>query len=80
MDRYEVKTGVTGLRNFKVPVPGTDVTCCLGQRVNSPGKWTYSLWDARDELLDVDSVEFGTLEVSPMQVARIAFIMYEYKN
>ena len=86
MERFEVDSKITGLRNWEVPVPGATVTAYLGQWSHSPDKWIYSLWSGRDvhtgetdvDLLAVDTLTLppeavGT--VSAEQIAKIAFLL-----
>ncbi len=78
MEKFEVESGVTGLRNWCVPVPGTDVVAHLGNFGASEDgtvKWAYSLWDDDDtRMLESDWVTLPE-RVTAEQAARIAFIL-----
>lgn len=86
MERFEVDSKITGLRNWVVPVPGSVVTAYLGRWDARPEKWVYSLWTGRDahtgeadvDLIATDSITLppeavGT--VSAEQIAKIAFLL-----
>lgn len=62
------------LRNYEVPIPGSDVTVCLGVYNRNPFHWFYSLWDETDNLISQGSFDtpYG---VRPDQVGRIAFLL-----
>jgi hypothetical protein len=66
------------LVNYVETVPGSDVTAYLGVHCDAPTVWNYSLWSGEgdaEELLHVGSVDMTTLDVTPSQVARIAFLL-----
>jgi len=77
------ENGFTGLRNFKMPIPGSTVTAYLGVFENKSQDdqytWSYSLWINDDDDYRVAIVSSGWLElptyVRPDQVARIAFLL-----
>lgn len=69
------------LSNYVVPVPGSDVTACLGVRhERDPGHWIYTLWvdynHDEQEMIAQGSFDLDGLKaVTPEQVARIAFLL-----
>lgn len=81
MDKYEVGCWNPGQRYFKVPVPGTDVTANLSLWESEPNVWYYGLVTAAGEELAVSSFDFTgvdgfeTLNVTPLQVANLAFLV-----
>lgn len=84
MEQYEVESKIKNLRNWTVPVRGSDVTAYLGRWDSNPHAWVYSLWtgEGEDETCiatgDLDLSAGGTIEpmsVSADQVARIAFLL-----
>lgn len=66
-----------GLTNYNnVPIPGTDVQAFFGVRESDPSLWIYSLWTGDDEsLLSFGSLDMSGLDVTPEQVARVAFLL-----
>lgn len=64
------------LANHVVPIVEEDVTVYLAEMESNT--WVYSVWSGeRDDetLLSVDTLEFGGSKVTPLQVARIAFLV-----
>lgn len=74
---------MASLTNYIEPVPGTDVTCYLGQWDNKPETWAYSLWTGRGNGDESKLIATGYLDIpqpdtytiTPQQVARIAFLL-----
>lgn len=67
-------------RNHVVPVRGTDVTAYLGESTDARnGTWVYSLWnmsaDVGEEMFASDALDLSGLDVTPDQVARVAFLL-----
>lgn len=71
MEEYEIVSGVPGLRNWRVPVPGSVVIASLGHR--GTGSWAYSLW------VGSCMVSSGLLDMPDGaradQVARVAYLL-----
>lgn len=69
------------LTNHEVKVPGTTVTACLGRWSHEPERWIYTLWSGDEPLVDAsgewigDTLSFPGLDVTPGQVARVAFLL-----
>jgi NADPH-dependent 2,4-dienoyl-CoA reductase/sulfur reductase-like enzyme len=77
MDEYEIESKTTGLRNWVVPVRGTNVTVYLGRRNSRPDYWAYSVWANDNDLISTDFLEIPSelVQPTPEQVAEIAFIL-----
>lgn len=84
MEQYEVESKINYLRNWRVPIPGTDdAVVCLGVNVNKPDTWHWSLWTGANasNLVDAGSLDFPGLNVSAFQVARVAYLLtVDYAN
>lgn len=82
LEQHEIESGVPGLRNWSVPVPGSTVTVSLGQQSARPGEWCYSLWaDTENGEPGTTMIASGTLrdiptKVTAEQVARITFLLH----
>lgn len=55
-------------------VPGTTVVAYLA-KFRDESRWTYSLWADADTVIASGEIDFSPMEVTPDQVARIAFLL-----
>lgn len=64
------------IQNTTHAVPGSSTTVHLGVNPegHNPSLWHYSLWEG-ERLTHYGSVDLAGLDVTPRQVARIAFLL-----
>lgn len=64
------------IQNSVHPVPGSSVTVHLGinPEGHNPTLWFYSLWEGKT-MTHTGRVDLAGLDVTPRQVARIAFLL-----
>jgi hypothetical protein len=72
---FEVESGVPGLRNYVVPIPGSDVSVHMGVFDDRPEMWAYSLWPADDSLIASGWLDMSGSGANAGQVGRVAFLL-----
>lgn len=81
MEPYEVKSNISHLRNWKVPISGSDVTVALGVSSTLPSRWLWSTWRNDRDLIDSGYLDLPGLSITGEQAARVIFLLeFDYAN
>lgn len=77
----KVESGQPGLTNYRIKVPGTTATVCLGNWEDEPDRWFYSVWSEASDLLASGEVDLAGLSESGLdrlneRVARAVFVLH----